>query len=570
MASRVFNLDELASRIATHLLAINPTSTVALALTCKALEVPVLRALWGTRGSFKFLIMRLLSTDAWRFIFTGGTDLCLLVSSTFIDIRHPVRILYAYRSRKIHQALNRPLTTWELNRLKRYTSWMRRLDMREWGLSEELTQLVLPPSDGTPPPLPLHLRKLNWWLNETNFSFLARFLTPDLVDIVITTNALNGPGETVESWDNLPSGVVPILCSAIRLFPTSIQRLCLQLGNGPQIHLTEEISAFILRCGETLREFNTNVVLSTQAIVHLMKLPNFGTWVTEQGPPQVTDLIRHGVPDGPFSLFPSLEAVTMSGGPVLRWLPLFGDVEDRTPPWTMAGKGLSAITYSHPTLSLDSFLISMFLPLKALVEVQINTDCLFHTCSSELTDQDVERLAIALPKLEALTLGGWPCSSDTCPTTIRSLLTLSIHCIQLKFLNIHFRMATLRTDVLDMLGYAYSQGLHSKPKCALETLVAQEMQLQLFDYDPALISMGMLMLFPSLTKFVSVHLSPTWTRLESLVKVLGQMNGLAILTEQLMKCLSEARESVDDWAPTRSSVSPRLFFGSTGERGSFY
>ena len=97
MASRVFNLDELASRIAIHLLAISPTSTVALALTCKALEVPALRELWGTRGSLSFLIMRVLSTDAWGFTFPPGTELSLLVSSTFLDIRYPGGILCAYR-----------------------------------------------------------------------------------------------------------------------------------------------------------------------------------------------------------------------------------------------------------------------------------------------------------------------------------------------------------------------------------------------------------------------------------------------------------------------------------------
>lgn len=522
------------------------------------------------RGSLSFLIMRLLSTDAWRFTFQRGSDLCLLVSTTFLGARHPVKVLYAYRSRKIRQALNRPLTTRELNRLKQYASWMRTLDMREWGLSEEFTQLVLPPLDGTSPALPLHLRELKWWLNKTNFSFLPRFLKSDLVDIFITTHGFSGPGEKVEPWGDLPDEVMPILRSAITMFPTSIQRLCVQLGAEPQTHLTEEMSAFVLKCGGTLQMFSTNVVLSTEAIVHLMKLPSLSAWVTEQGPPQVTDLIHHGVPDGPFSLFPSLKAVDMRGGPVLRWLPLFGDVKDRTPPWTMAGQGLSTITYSNLYIPLDSSLITRFLPLKTLVDVQINVDCLFQPCASQFTDQDVERLAIALPNLKALTLGDWPCASDTCPTTIRSLLSLSIHCIQLKHLNIHFRMATLRADMLDMLGHGYSQGLHLKPKCALETLVVQELQLRLSDYDPAFIPIGMLMIFPSLAKFASVHLSPTWTRLESLVGILGEVRGLAVLTEQLMKRLSEARESVDSGVPVSSAVSTRIPFGLTGEGGFSY
>ena len=57
MAARVFNVDELAARIAAHLLEISPKSTLALALTCQAVEIPALRALWGTQDSLKFLFV---------------------------------------------------------------------------------------------------------------------------------------------------------------------------------------------------------------------------------------------------------------------------------------------------------------------------------------------------------------------------------------------------------------------------------------------------------------------------------------------------------------------------------
>jgi hypothetical protein len=88
MATRVFKLDELASRIATYLLTISPRSTVALALTCRALEVPALRALWETQCSFNHLIMRVLSTDAFCFTFPGRSDLCLLVRPVLSFSRH--------------------------------------------------------------------------------------------------------------------------------------------------------------------------------------------------------------------------------------------------------------------------------------------------------------------------------------------------------------------------------------------------------------------------------------------------------------------------------------------------
>ena len=438
--------------------------------------------------------------------------------------------------------------------------------MREWGLSNEITRLVVPASAGTPPILRLHLQELNWWLNETNVSFLPKFLSPHLTKINITTNTFVHPHETVDPWDEeLPEDVVPKMRSVIRALPSSLQCLRIQLGGGLETRLTEEISAFILRCGESLREFSTNLVLSIRAIVHLMKLPNLCAWTTKQGPPQVTDLIHHGVPDGITSLFPSLEALGIDGEAALEWLSLFEAANNGTLPWIMAGGSLSALSYHHPTLPVDSPLITRVLPFAGLTDLFLSMECFMRPCVSKFTDQDVERLAIALPRLEALTLGGSPCSDDTCPTTVRSLLFLSVHCTKLRHLNIHFRMANLRADMLDLLSYAYSQGLQSKPKCPLEALVVWEMRPELADNDPMLISIGMLMIFPSLVKFSTM--SPAWAKVESMMRALGQIREqITAVTENLMRILNEVREQAESGSPVRSAVSNTcLSFGLSHE-----
>jgi len=434
--------------------------------------------------------------------------------------------------------------------------------VREWTLSREITRLVVSTSARTPPVLSVHLRELSWWLNESNLSFLPKFLSPHLTKIDITTNTFVEPGESVEPWDELPDEAVSKMRSAIKTFPSSLQYLHIHLGYGPETRLTEEISSFILGCGESLREFSTNLVLSTQAIVHLMKLPNLRAWITGLGPPQVTDLIHHGVPDGVTTLFPSLKVLDLNGEAALEWLSLFEAAKKRTSPWIMAGDSLPVLIYRHPTTPMDSTLFSRLLPFTDLVDVFLDMGCFLRSCVSQFTDQDVEHLAIALPKLEVLTLGSWPCNADTCPTTVRSLLFLSIHCTKLKRLNIHFRTANLRADILALLGYAYSQGLHLRPKCTLEALVTGEMFIKLTDHDTVLISMGMLMIFPSLAKFVSR--SPHWAQLDVMVKVLGQVRGMATVTENLMMCLNEARESVENGVPVRSAVSSRLLVSVVG------
>ena len=89
ITTRVFELDELATRIAGHLLVISRGSLVAFALTCRALEVPALRTLWGKQGSLSFLIERVLPRDMTGLAFPDeDSDLCLVVSSLFLPYRY--------------------------------------------------------------------------------------------------------------------------------------------------------------------------------------------------------------------------------------------------------------------------------------------------------------------------------------------------------------------------------------------------------------------------------------------------------------------------------------------------
>jgi len=144
--NRVLKLDELAARIATHLLAISRRSTVSLALTCRALEVPALMALWETECSLTSLIKRVLPMNAWCIVVQRHSDLGLLVSLLFSSGQNPAHS----PTRNSQQALQRPLNTREMNRLKLYASWIRRLEVRERVLSDEVARLVLPPTRRNP------------------------------------------------------------------------------------------------------------------------------------------------------------------------------------------------------------------------------------------------------------------------------------------------------------------------------------------------------------------------------------------------------------------------------------
>ena len=104
------------------------------------------------------------------------------------------------------------------------------------------------------------------------------------------------------------------------------------MGPGREARFTNEISDLIPRHGESLLEFSTNIILLTQALVHLMKLPNLRDLVTEEKPPQVRDVFAHGILDGPISFFPSLKILELVGGGAFEWLSFLETAEKRTPP----------------------------------------------------------------------------------------------------------------------------------------------------------------------------------------------------------------------------------------------
>ena len=447
---------------------------------------------------------------------------------------------------------------------------MRWLDMHEWGLSPEITRLVVPEMRNVDPVLRFTLQGLNWWLNWTNLSFLTLFLSPHLTRIDINTNVLRfSPTETVDPWiDEIPTEVLPVMRSAIKMFPPSLTFLGLYMGNGRETRLTEEISAYILQCGKLLQEFHSNLVLSTGALVHLMDLPSLRQWTTEQEPPEVADLIHHGVPDGPASLLSSLQLLQLRGEPTLGWLSFFNSPKDQSPSWTLANNNL--INLAHYRIAadmavIDSALLSKFLPFTSLVNMFIGEGCQIEdsNCTSRFTDEDVESLAIAMPKLEVLTLGRRPCNANTCPTTVLSFLFLSIHCTKLKQLSIHFRTSNMPAEIMSMVDYASSHDLFQRPKCPLDTLVMGDQILHLEDHEIALVSVGIAVIFPFLTRF-----GESFNRaslLKNTIAALGMAQESLDLTGILMAQLVQLRSFEEHESPSTALVSHLHLAGWLGD-----
>ena len=271
----------------------------------------------------------------------------------------------------------------------------------------------MPISSDAQPFLHFRLRELNWQLNKLNFSLVTTFLSPHLMKIDIKMDSLRRRCRSANrSSGKVPPEMVAVVCSAIKMFPSSLRFLRIYLGTGPEaglieeISLTQEVSTFILRRGESLREFHSNLALSPEAVAHLVNLPNLRNWIAEQKPPRATALIHDGITGGPTSLLPSLKSLQLRGEAALEWLSVFNSTKNRYHPRTMVGNNLSRLLHTHSTCNADSTLLSKLLPLTNLVEITVGLRCLPRGagCALRFSDQDMECLAVALPNWRS---SGW-------------------------------------------------------------------------------------------------------------------------------------------------------------------
>ena len=99
-------------------------------------------------------------------------------------------------------------------------------------------------------------------------------------------------------------------------------------------------------------------------------------------------------------------------------------------------------------------------------------------CVFELYNDNAAVPVTALSQLELL-LVGYPCSNNTCITTVACRLPISVHCIGLQALEIHFNTATVVDDPKNLSGEPRCRELRSRPRCTLSRLDVYQMPLTL-------------------------------------------------------------------------------------------
>ena len=301
------------------------------------------------------------------------------------------------------------------------------------------------------------------------------------------------------------------LVHVISLLTSSLEDLTCNFHTRREALLEDAISSFVCRRGSSLRSFNSDVLLSEAAIHHLMQLPNLRCWAASYHEPP---------PTPPPVAFPPLKVLSLKQA-ALPWLHLFAShgkeiVQEGSIPAASRSnikETLESLMYLSAT-TIDPTFVSSVINFRNLAFLQVNGYCLGpEGCISRLTDGDVERLAAALPRLETLRLES-PCSSNSCNTTVASLMSISVNCLNLMVLEVHFNTVDIVRDLRLLIDG--SSG-HDRPKCKVGGLMVGDVPLDVHEVDVETVAMGFRAILPCLANFIG---SGKWLSVQAALSAL--------------------------------------------------
>jgi len=249
--------------------------------------------------------------------------------------------------------------------------------------------------------------------------------------------------------DNSPERCLPVINTLIKAAGSLESVEIIPEFDRPEMQ--DAVSKLLLGCNPNLlSSFCVASPISEAALLRAAQLPELREFSVRGGTPGLSNPL-------PLTMFPSLRTILISTGRLPTWLEVLRHIQskhltDLSIDFEDSGN-LSTISshlqYSgiHRTLTklrlcpgegwiIDGVSIAPLLALGGLISLSILTAC-EDQCIFLLSDNDIEHLVKAMPKLEDLSLG-IPCSQQVSGNlTAKSLLAIAKHCKALETLKIH-------------------------------------------------------------------------------------------------------------------------------------
>ena len=186
-------------------------------------------------------------------------------------------------------------------------------------------------------------------------------------------------------------------------------------------------------------------------------------------------------------------------------------------------------TSSQDTLSKFDFYTSQsWIPdytslfgFKQMTQLRIEFSC-HDGCPSTVDDDIITGLAQAMPKLEILRLGGAPCSALT-GVTLKGLVALACHCVQLSELCVHLeagKLAEAATST-ELPRPSENAAIIPRTNCALRNLQVGKAPIQ--RQVTSAVALTLLQVFP---KILNVeYIDPQWENVAETIKLFKRIGG---------------------------------------------
>jgi len=343
----------------------------------------------------------------------------------------------------VRKSFKRLPTTMEWGRFRKYARRMR--ELHEMGTPDPLPPKVisvLRPHAIDEPLLPnlglLYLSGVTWFIPFISLLLSPRTTTIHLVfppsdnfvmTIAATVTAFPTlcPNLQVISLRALPRD--PLITAAVSKMLLATNRNTLQkfLVDSP---LTHEANEVILKLSTLC---SLSVVIDRETSLSSMSLPNL-TEVEITSDEGDWPRLFHGATLG------RLDFVAFSFSPQSKEIGDFLQAFERVALTSSAQNTLSVFRLSTPPSWNLNF--SRLLPFTQLVDLKVESPCK-DGCSSKVDDDMIIDISRAMPKLRELTLGDEPCGDSTTGVTAKGLMALALHCPDLRYLCIHFQVASL-------------------------------------------------------------------------------------------------------------------------------
>ena len=357
-----------------------------------------------------------------------------------------------------------------------------------------------------------NLRSISWELESWDKApFLRLFLNPELVSV------------RIEFPDNKLHLYRP---ATVSLIPTGgLTHLRLEFM-GREYFPLDATSNLLDAASETLRSVGLDVDEEPPVAIaeKLLQLPNLRCLEVQLPGTRISP---------PAVVFPSLEKLVVCcresdsllhtlqniPNPTLRELNVSFSGSSPSYLQTLASSLLGA-SIERTLLSLDFFSgiplteaeIRPLLLFRRLTRLNLSPDCTGEGCNAQFDDSIISELAMALPQLTSLSLGGFPCAA-TSDVTVTSLVTLSINCVDLDFLRLHLNT----TDIITRRTHTHSRT--QKFTCKLRTLSVGSQPLPSGTDDILLVTFTILLIFPRLETIESSTRDRSWEQVRRGVRL---------------------------------------------------